>query len=32
MYNEWVAAQGLVGLSDDQPSHGSICKLHEKKV
>ena len=22
--------QGLVSLSDDQPSHGSICKLHEK--
>ena len=30
MYNEWLVAQGLVGLSDDQPSHGSIGKLHEK--
>ena len=29
-YNEWLAAQGLVGLSEDQPSKGEICKLHDK--
>ena len=30
MYNEWLAALGLVGLSGDQSAHGDICKLHEK--
>lgn len=29
-YNEWLAAQGLVGLSEDQPSKGEIRKLHDK--
>ena len=29
-HNEWIAAQGLVSLSDDQPSHGSIHKIHKK--
>ena len=29
-YNEWLAAQGLVGLSGEQPAHGDIRKLHEK--
>ena len=29
-YNEWLAAQGLVGLSGEQPAHGDILKLHEK--
>ena len=29
-YNEWLAAQGLVGLSGGQPAHGDIRKLHEK--
>ena len=29
-YNEWLAAQGLVGLSEDQPLKGEIRKLHEK--
>ena len=29
-YNEWLAAQGLVGLSEDQPSKGDIRKLHDK--
>ena len=29
-YNEWLAAQGLVGLSGEQPAHGDIHKLHEK--
>ena len=29
-YNEWLAAQGLVGLSEDQPLQGEICKLHDK--
>ena len=29
-YNEWLAAQGLVGLSEDQPLKGKICKLHDK--
>ena len=29
-YNEWLAAQGLVRLSEDQPSEGEICKLHDK--
>ena len=29
-YNEWLAAQGLVRLSEDQPSKGEICKLHYK--
>ena len=30
LYNEWLAAQGLVGLSEDQPSHGDIRKFHTK--
>ena len=30
LYNEWLAAQGLVGLSGEQPAHGDIRKLHEK--
>ena len=29
-YNEWLAVQGLVRLSEDQPSEGEICKLHDK--
>ena len=29
-YNEWLAAQGLVRLSEDQPSKGEIHKLHNK--
>ena len=29
-YNEWLAAQGLVGLSGEQPAHGDIRKLHKK--
>ena len=29
-YNEWLAMQGLVGLSEDQPSEGEIHKLHDK--
>ena len=29
-YNEGLAVQGLVGLSEDQPSEGEICKLHDK--
>ena len=29
-YNEWLAAQGLVELSEDQPSEGEIHKLHDK--
>ena len=28
-YNEWLAAQGLVNLSEDQPKQGDIRKLHE---
>ena len=27
-YNEWLAAQGLLCLSDDQPEEGYISKLH----
>ena len=27
-YNEWLAAQGLLCLSDDQPKEGDICNLH----
>ena len=29
-YNEWLAVQGLVGLSEDQLSKGEIRKLHDK--
>ena len=29
-YNEWLAAQGLVRLSEDQPSKGEMRKLHDK--
>ena len=29
-YNEWLAVQGLVGLSGEQPAHGDIHELHEK--
>ena len=29
-YNEWLAVQGLVGLSEDQLSKGEIHKLHDK--
>ena len=25
-YNEWLAAQGLIGLSGEQPAHGDIRK------
>ena len=28
-YNEWLAAQGLLNLSEDQPKQGDIRKLHE---
>ena len=28
-YNEWLAAQGLLNLSEDQPKQGDICKLRE---
>ena len=31
MYNEWLAAQGLIDLKSDQPKSGSIRKLHETK-
>ena len=31
MYNEWLAAQGLIDLKSYQPSSGSIRKLHETK-
>ena len=30
-YNEWLAAQRLVGLSLDRPKEGDIRKLHEKE-
>ena len=30
-YNEWLAAQGLVGLPSDQPKEGDICKLHKNE-
>ena len=29
-YNEWLAAQGLLNLSDNQPKQGDIHKLHEE--
>ena len=29
-YNEWLAAQGLLNLSEDQPKEGVICNLHKK--
>ena len=28
-HNEWLAAQGLLNLSEDQPKQGNIRKLHE---
>ena len=30
-HNEWLAAQGLLNLSDDQPKEGDLCNLHKKK-
>ena len=29
-YNEWLAGQGLLNLSEDQPKQGDIHKLHEE--
>ena len=29
-YNEWLAMQGFVGLSEDQPLQDEIHKLHDK--
>ena len=28
LYNEWLAAQGILCLSDDQSKEGYICNLH----
>ena len=30
-YNEWLAAQGLLNLSDNLPKEGDIHNLHKKK-